>query len=130
VQHARPERHDDGLARLADTVLVLQQGAALIDRLGVAETLLCPAPAGKGRYGNIDEEIDLTGDGTPEVVSVHLFPEQNEGMIYDDNSSFIGYSAYRVVDPQTGRTEYSDENVKKTYEQIRRFSHRDAEVFQ
>ena len=35
----------------------------------------------------------------------YVFPEQNEGMIFDDGSSFIGYSAYRVVDPVTGRAE-------------------------
>jgi len=60
---------------------------------------------------------------------VYVFPDQNEGMIFDDGTSFIGYSAFRVVDPETGRTEYSDENVQKTYEQIRRFSQRDAEVY-
>lgn len=59
----------------------------------------------------------------------YVFPEQNEGMIFDDGSSFIGYSAFRVVDPHTGRTAYSEENVNETYEQIRRFSHRDAEVY-
>ena len=64
-----------------DALLVLQQEAALIDRLGVAEVLLCPAPGGKGRYGNIDEEIDLTGDGTPEVVSIHLVPELSEAAL-------------------------------------------------
>ena len=60
-----------------DAVLVLQQEAALIDRLGVLETQLCPAPTGKERHGNIDEEIDLNGDSAPEVVSVHLFPEED-----------------------------------------------------
>jgi len=59
----------------------------------------------------------------------YVFPEQNEGMIFDDGTSFIGHSAFRVVDPETGRTEHSEENVNKTYEQIRRFSHRDAEVY-
>lgn len=59
----------------------------------------------------------------------YVFPDENEGMIYYDNTSFIGYSAFRVVDPITGRQEYADDNVKKTYEQIRRFSKRDAEVY-
>ncbi len=59
----------------------------------------------------------------------YIFPEQNEGMIYEDGSSFIGYSAYRVVDPVTGRQEYSETNVKKTYDQIRQFSTRDADVY-
>lgn len=59
----------------------------------------------------------------------YIFPEQNEGMIYTDGSSFVGYSAYRVVDPQTGRQAYSEENVKKTYAQIEKFSRRDAETY-
>ncbi|MBI4769756.1 MAG: NAD(P)/FAD-dependent oxidoreductase [Chloroflexi bacterium] len=59
----------------------------------------------------------------------YVFPDENEGMIFYDGSSFIGYSAYRVVDPETGRTEYAEDNVKKTYEQIRRFSGRDAEMY-
>jgi hypothetical protein len=75
------DANNDQAVDSLDAVLVLQQEAALIDRLGVAETLLCPAPAGKGRYGNIDEEIDMTGDGTPEVVSVHLFPEEDEAKL-------------------------------------------------
>ncbi len=44
-------------------------------------------------------------------------------------SSFTGYSAYRVVDPVTGRQERSDENINLTYEQIKRFSTRDAEAY-
>ena len=59
----------------------------------------------------------------------YVYPEQNEGMIFDDGSSFIGYSAYRVVDPQTGRTELADDNVNKTYEQIKAFSQRDADTY-
>ena len=42
----------------------------------------------------------------------YVFPEENEGMIFDDGSSFIGFSASRVVDPQTGRQERSEENVE------------------
>jgi phytoene dehydrogenase-like protein len=59
----------------------------------------------------------------------YLFPEQNEGMIFDDGSSFIGYSASRVVDPATGRQQRSDENVRRTWEQIARFSKADAETY-
>jgi len=70
------------------------------------------------------QEFNLREEGLQ-----YVFPDQNEGMIFHDGSSFIGYSAFRVVDPHTGRTEYSEENVRKTYEQIRRFSHRDADVY-
>ena len=59
----------------------------------------------------------------------YVFPEQNEGMIFDDGSSLIGHSAYRVVDPATGRQERSEENIRATWEQIARFSARDAETY-
>ena len=48
----------------------------------------------------------------------YTFPEQNEGMIFNDGSSYIGYSGFRVADPVTGRTEHSPGNVQKTSEQI------------
>ena len=44
----------------------------------------------------------------------YVFPEENEGMIFDDGSSFIGFSASRVVDARTGRQEPSSENIEKT----------------
>jgi beta-carotene ketolase (CrtO type) len=59
----------------------------------------------------------------------YVFPEQNEGMIFDDGSSFIGFSASRVVDAKTGRQERSEENIERTYAQIRRFSKADAETY-
>jgi len=59
----------------------------------------------------------------------YLFPEENEGIIFDDGSSLIGFSASRVVDPQTGRQERSEENVQRTWEQIGRFSRRDADAY-
>ena len=59
----------------------------------------------------------------------YVFPEENEGMIFDDGSSFVGYAASRVVDPATGRQERSEENVRRTYDQIARFSPRDAETY-
>jgi phytoene dehydrogenase-like protein len=69
-------------------------------------------------------DFDLRGEGLR-----YLFPEESEGMIFDDGSSFVGYSASRVVDPSTGRQEPSAENVEKTREQIARFSARDAETY-
>ena len=59
----------------------------------------------------------------------YVFPEQNEGMIFDDGTSFIGYSASVVTDPATGQVERSDANVQRTYEQIARFSPRDAKTY-
>ncbi len=58
----------------------------------------------------------------------YIFPDQNEGMIYRDGSCYVGYSAWRV-DPATGKEELSNENVKKTYNEIARFSKNDAETY-
>jgi phytoene dehydrogenase-like protein len=59
----------------------------------------------------------------------YVFPEENEGMIFDDGTSFVGFAASRVVDTATGRTERSQENIKRTHDQISRFSPRDAETY-
>lgn len=69
-------------------------------------------------------DFDLAGEGLR-----YLFPEENEGMIFDDGSSYIGYSASVVVDPSSGRVERSDSNVRRTFDQIARFSARDAETY-
>lgn len=58
----------------------------------------------------------------------YIFPDQNEGMIFDDGTSFIGYSCL-IVDPDTGKESFNKENFDKTYEQISRFSKRDAEMY-
>ena len=59
----------------------------------------------------------------------YTFPDENEGMVFDDGSSFIGYSAFRVVDPLTGAQERSEANIRRTHEQIALFSERDAETY-
>ncbi len=59
----------------------------------------------------------------------YVFPETNEASIFDDGSSYVSYAGYPVVDPQTGKTEFSEKNVKKTYEQILQFSKADAEAY-
>jgi len=69
-------------------------------------------------------DFDLASEGLR-----YLFPEQNEGMIFDDGSSLIGYSASRVVDPVSGRQERSDENVQRTFEQIAPLSTRDSDTY-
>ena len=50
-------------------------------------------------------------------------------MAFADGSSYIGYSAFTVVDPVSGRTAHSPDNVKRTHEQIARFSRRDADAY-
>ena len=69
-------------------------------------------------------DFDLAGEGLR-----YVYPDENEGMVFDDGSSFIGYSASRVVDPLTGRQERADDNVARTYEQIKAFSSRDADAY-
>ncbi|HEY2600628.1 MAG TPA: NAD(P)/FAD-dependent oxidoreductase [Thermoleophilaceae bacterium] len=69
-------------------------------------------------------DFDLAAEGLR-----YVFPEQNEGMIFDDGSSFIGHSAARVVDAATGRTERSDSGIEQTFQQIARVSPRDAETY-
>jgi len=58
----------------------------------------------------------------------YVFPEHSEAMVFDNDTCLIGYSAMRVVDPITGRAEFSDENTRKTLEQIARFSPNDAKT--
>ena len=53
---------------------------------------------------------------------VYVYPDHSEGMIYDDGVSFLGYTAWKVVDVNTGRAEFNEENAQKTIDQIARFS--------
>lgn len=56
------------------------------------------------------------------------YPECGAGMIYDNGTCLVGYTAYPVVDEITGRSEYSPKNAEKTLAQIAKFSERDAET--
>lgn len=69
-------------------------------------------------------DFDLGGEGLR-----YIFPDQNEGIIFDDGSSYVGYSAFRVVDHETGRQELCQDNVDRTHRQIRRFSQADADTY-
>ncbi len=70
------------------------------------------------------KEFNLRDEGLE-----YVFPDTNEAVIFDDETSYVGYAGFPVVDPQTGKTEFSEKNVKKTYEQIARFSKPDAEAY-
>ena len=59
----------------------------------------------------------------------YVFPDTNETIIFDDETACVSYPAFSVVNPKTGETKFSEENVKKTYEQIARFSKADAETY-
>jgi phytoene dehydrogenase-like protein len=58
----------------------------------------------------------------------YIFPDENETMIFDNDTCLVGYSAFKVVDPLTGKTDRSDENLQKTLSEIRRFSKNDADT--
>ncbi len=68
-------------------------------------------------------DFDLPGKGLK-----YVFPDHNEGIVFPDGTAFIGYSAL-VVDPATGVETYSEENVKRTYDEIAKLSQRDAETY-
>jgi beta-carotene ketolase (CrtO type) len=55
-----------------------------------------------------------------------IFPDQMEAMVYDNDTCLVGYTALRMVDPSTFKTELSHENIQKTLNEIARFSKQDA----
>lgn len=58
----------------------------------------------------------------------YIFPDENEAMVFDNDTCLVGYSALKVVDPLTGKTEVSHENLQKTLNEISRFSQKDADT--
>lgn len=70
------------------------------------------------------KEFNLRDEGLE-----YIFPETNESIIFDDETSYAAYSTWRVTDPQTGQVEFSEANMKKTYDQIAQFSKKDAETY-
>jgi beta-carotene ketolase (CrtO type) len=70
------------------------------------------------------KEFNLRDEGLE-----YIFPDTNEAIIFDDGTSYVSYAAFPVVNPETGETKFSEENVKKTYEEIARFSKVDAERY-
>lgn len=92
-----------------------------------------PAPGFRGNfcahftryYGHPSyKEFNLRGEGLE-----YVFPETNEAIIFDDGTSYVSYATFPVVNAETGETTFSAENMKKTYEQIARFSKPDAEAY-
>ena len=59
----------------------------------------------------------------------YTFPETNEAIVFDDETAYVSYAAFPVVNPKTGETKFSEENAKRTYEAIARFSKADAETY-
>ncbi len=60
----------------------------------------------------------------------YIYPETGSGMVFDDETCYVGYSAWRVVDEKTGKSEYSPEWAERNWREVTRFSERDAETVQ
>jgi len=58
----------------------------------------------------------------------YIFPEGSEAMVFDNDTCLVEYSAMKVVDPITGGTEISHENLQKSLNEISRFSQKDADT--
>lgn len=69
------------------------------------------------------EEFNLKEKGLE-----YIFPEGSEAMVFDNDTCLVGYTALKVVDEQTGRTELSHENLQKSLNEIARFSKKDADT--
>jgi phytoene dehydrogenase-like protein len=71
-----------------------------------------PAPGFRGNfcahftryYGHpAYKEFNLREEGLE-----YVFPDTNEAAVFDDGTSYVAYAGYKVVDPKTGKTEYSE----------------------
>lgn len=69
------------------------------------------------------EEFNLKEKGLE-----YIFPDGSEAMVFDNDTCLVGYSALKVVDKETGRTEVSNENLQKSLNEIARFSKADADT--
>ncbi len=58
----------------------------------------------------------------------YITPEQGAGMIFDDETCLLTYPMWRVADIATGKSEFWPENAEKTFNEVARFSQRDAET--
>jgi beta-carotene ketolase (CrtO type) len=58
----------------------------------------------------------------------YIFPEGSEAMVFDNDTCLVGYTALKVVDEESGRTEVSNKNLQKTLNEIARFSKKDADT--
>ena len=69
------------------------------------------------------KDFDLKSKGL-----VYVFPDANQGMVFDDETCYVGYSCLRV-DPETGKEAFSQAHFDKTHHEISRFSSRDADSY-
>ena len=58
----------------------------------------------------------------------YLFPEVDKATIYDDGTCIVSYPITTSPDQTTGESVFLEENFKRNYDRIARFSERDAET--
>lgn len=56
-----------------------------------------------------------------------IFPQPNGGIIFDNEDYIISYAAYSV-DEKTGALTYTPDAIEKSYNEIAKYSKRDAEI--
>ena len=100
-------------------------GGAVTSEVGPARGFTLNAGSSWTRfYGHpAYADFNLRGKGLE-----YIFPEESEAMVFDNDTCLVGYSALKVVDPLTGKTELSNKNLQKTLNEISRFSQRDADT--
>ena len=54
------------------------------------------------------KEFNLRDEGLE-----YVFPDTNEAIIFDDETAYVSYASFPVVDQKTGKTEFSEENLKR-----------------
>jgi len=59
---------------------------------------------------------------------VYVFPEHDEAWIFPDGRYILGDAIYEVVDPFTGKSEFSGKNAQNNINEIAKFSKHDAGV--
>lgn len=59
---------------------------------------------------------------------VYVFPEHDEAWLFPDGRYILGEAVWKVVDPVTGKSEFSEENAQRNINEIAKFSKHDAAV--
>jgi len=59
---------------------------------------------------------------------VYVFPEHCEAWVFPDGRYILGEAVWKVVDPVTGKSGFSEENAQKNINEIAKFSKHDAAV--
>ena len=59
---------------------------------------------------------------------VYVTPEHNEAWVYPDGRYLLGSAVWKVMDPKTGKSEFSEEAAQKVINEVAKFSQHDAAV--